>query len=213
MKEKPILFSTPMVKAILEGRKTMMRRVMKPQPKHEQDGESESDFAFLSWKDCQWMEDGIGFPESGIADHAPYKKGDLLWVRETWNCVMQTHDTVAYYKYKANFDNPERHIWKPSIFMPREAARLFLEVKSVRVEQINNISDKDVEAEGSYLDRCKCLSMKDDKRPIEKLFHQSWCHIHGKEFKYLWDSLNAKRGYSWDSNPWVWVIEFRRIEK
>ncbi len=97
--------------------------------------------------------------------------------------------------------------------MPKGAARIFLEVTEVRVERLQDITQKDAKAEGSYLDRCECLPRRNDKTPIEKLFQQTGCHIHGKEFRCLWDSINAKRGFPWEDNPWVWVIEFERIEK
>ena len=96
--------------------------------------------------------------------------------------------------------------------MPHSAARIFLEVKSIREKRLQDISKEDAKAEGSFLDRCDCLPRKKDKTPIEILFNQLSCHIHSMKFSELWDSLNAKRGYSWDSNPWVLVIEFERVK-
>ena len=186
---KPIIFSTPMVQAILAGRKTQTRRVLKPQPVIDAHG-------MWLWKDFQWMDGGLGFPASGIEDYAPYKPGDILWVRETWSPVQVL---PKRYLYKADAENggegdglPIR--WRPSIHMPREAARLFLRVKGVRVERLQNISAEDCEAEGYF-----------ETAPVEPR-PRSW-------FSDVWDARNAKRGYGWDSNPWTWVIDFERIEK
>ena len=133
----------------------------------------------------------------------PYKPGDILWVRETW-C---THEDMADvfenqlrpgYYYKANEIGKEwvndREIvkWRPSIFMPREAARLFLKVKTVRVERLQDITAHDAIREGM-----------ESVMPFDTV----------DEFKELWDNLNAKRGYGWDTNPWVWVYEFEKINK
>ncbi|MEG1515722.1 MAG: hypothetical protein RSD95_12610, partial [Clostridia bacterium] len=89
---KPILFSTPMIQAILGGRKTMTRRIIEPQP-------TLDDLYIWQWKDCQWKDDGLGFPASGIIDHAPAKPGDILWVRETWT------EEAGYYYYRADLDS------------------------------------------------------------------------------------------------------------
>ena len=124
MKEKPIIFSTPMVQAILEGRKTMTRRVMKPQPTSELFGSH----LFWHWTGCQWADRGLGCPQSAIDDYAPYKPGDILWVRETF-CPNWCDHVI----YKADGGSAiaagyaAEPKWKPSIHMPRVAARLFLE--------------------------------------------------------------------------------------
>ncbi len=240
MKEKPIIFSTPMVQAILEGKKTMTRRVIKPQPIAQivPDDKPRKDEPMAFWVDNKnWKK--------------PYvEAGDILWVREAFRVgawrnngfrlafdykaspeikktpwVYFAEETYQKYesdifKYLLNNNLPNIWApgesplpWQPSIHMPREAARIFLKVTNVRVEQVQDITEEDAKAEGSYLDRCECLPRKNDKTPIEKLFRQTWCHIHGEEFKYLWDSLNAKRGFPWEDNPWVWAIEFRRIKE
>ena len=225
---KPILFSTPMVQALLNTKpsvwpaqpidaskpcKSQTRRVMKPQPLFEIGKPG-----FWHWKDCRWM--------GRIADHAPYKVGDILYVREAWGCYTKSWFDATCFRYKADYPDgikeywyePEKihkeelPKWRPSIHMPREAARLFLEVKSVRVERLQDITEADAKAEGSFLDRCECLPRKNDKTVFEMLFSQTQCvKVHGYEFKTLWNSINAKRGYSWKSNPWVWVYEFMRL--
>ena len=201
MKEIPVLFGTPMVRAILGGTKTQTRRLIKPQPLENTNG--------YLYKGAFW---GFGeiVPQKMI-QYAPYKPGDILWVRETWS---DFYFEESGYIYKADEDRvSEEFRWKPSIHMPREAARIFLEVKSIRVERLQDIREKDARAEGIK----SCL--------LHKEHGGEWCESNGppfwgsdnihstrkKAFSELWDSLNAKRGYSWDSTPWVWVIEFVRV--
>jgi hypothetical protein len=140
-----------------------------------------------------------------------FMAGDILWVRETWLMA----DDGFHYKADATPESEELrknygYKWRPSIFMPREASRITLEVKDVRVERVQDITKEDATAEGSFLNRCDCLPVKSDKTPLEILFWQTRCHIHGDEFSKLWDTFNAKRGYSWESNPYVFVYEFMR---
>jgi hypothetical protein len=188
--------------------KSQTRRVIKPQP--------EKDGRFWKWHTGMW--NGNATPilahGHGMYNRMPIKPGDILYVRETF-----TADRDGNYIYKSepmfNYCSPGDFAWdwKPSIHMPRKAARLFLEVKSVRVERLQEITEADAKAEGSFLDRCECLPRKNDKTPLEKLFSQTQCvKLHGYEFKALWNSINAKRGYSWESNPWVFVYEFMRVE-
>lgn len=192
-KEKPILFSTPMVQAILEDRKTKTRRVMTPQPVIDNSN-------MWNWKDCQWMNGGLGFPASGIEDHAKYLPGDILWVRETWNEAFKDNACTQHAHYIYRTDSPGIERWRPSIFMPKEAARIFLRVKNVRVERLQEISEVDAQAEGIKIGRDfpGCGNA---------------CVNYRTAFSLLWDSINAKRGFGWDTNPWVWVYEFERCAK
>jgi hypothetical protein len=188
---KPIIFSTPMVQAILEGRKTQTRRVIKPQPSS---GVRKSVFVKSG------IEDG-----HGREIKPKYQPGDVLWVREAWATVSS-----GIIEYKATYIEPytgsteighigKKIIWRPSIHMPREAARIFLRVKTVRIERVQDITEEDARAEGvKGIPRSRELYSSDD-------------YIY--PFKQLWDSINAKRGYGWDTNPWVWVVEFERISK
>lgn len=218
MATKPIIFSTPMVRAILDWRKTMTRRVLKPQPVIDSDG-------MWHWRDCQWMDGGLGFPASGIADHAPYQPGDLLWVRETWTPFGGT------YLYRANGGGAGGGSWRPSIYMPREAARLFLRVKDVRVERLQEITEADAIAEGVpdalegnvgdevYCPTCKGNGLVGAAHPITLVYYGTECtdcDTAVKRFRHLWDGINAKRAggaYAWDLDPWVWVVVFDRITK
>ncbi|GAV24790.1 hypothetical protein ciss_07230 [Carboxydothermus islandicus] len=216
--ERPIIFSTEMVRAILEGRKTQTRRVIKPQPPNYVDkiyGPEIYEPAIIN-KDGELVP---GKPVYGVYDEwgewgvkCPYgQPGDILWVRETW-----IKDAAGYH-YRANF-NPgmEETVkptlrWRPSIHMPREASRLFLRVKNVRVERLQDISEQDAIAEGiewteegplhaHYLDKNICKT-------------GAWLNFTTarEAFASLWDSINAKNGYGWDVNPWVWVIEFELV--
>ena len=218
---KSIIFSTNDVTALLNTKpgtwpaepidpsrpfKCQTRRVMKPQPILEPGKPG-----FWSWKDCQWADGGLGFPESGIADHAPCKVGDIFWVRETWRCMgFDDDDKKILVQYKdetsrwVSFDDVTRWKkfavcsarWKPSIHMPLEAARLFLEVREVRVERLRDISHLDVMAEGLQQKECGC-----------EVVTGGYCTV----FREFWNAVNGKG--AWESNPWVWVYSFMRVEK
>lgn len=191
---KPIIFSTPMVQAIMDGRKTMTRRVIKPQPA-----------IMAKSKPLDGYSDSM-IKAAGDFPTPKYKPGDVLWVRETFFEYKGRYHYKADDKHKAldTMLGSSFFKWHPSIHMPREAARLFLRVTSVRAERVQDISTSDCEREGiaSDIDRFNGLMTP----------HHDW--IVG-EFSRLWDSLNAKRNdgeYVWDKSPWVWVVGFERIE-
>lgn len=183
---KPILFNTEMVQAILGDRKTVTRRVIKPQPIA---GIRKSVFV------PSGIEDGHGREIKLL-----YKVGDILYVRETFCEVPYEyehipieggHITVTKIAYKADAEVDYTGIWKPSIHMPKEAARIFLKVTDVRVERLQDITPNDIDREGTP-------------------FGLTIAPYDG--FSRLWNELNTKRGYGWEANPWVWVIEFERVE-
>ena len=192
MSERPILMNTDMVRAILEGRKTVTRRVMKPQPV--------LDGHFWRLGGAGWGDNISSFhpvPCHSLYNRAPYHPGDILWVRETWTRLPETPGghfrPRGVYYYKAGEDlRPEKYRgngWHPSIHMPREAARIFLRVADVRVERLQDCGNMQAKDEG-----CTCSS----------------------QFARLWDSTikPADRAtFGWDANPWVWVISFERISK
>ena len=205
--EKPILFSTEMVKAILEGRKTQTRRKIKFDLSNLETDKNDKTFAKL--------EDEYG-DSHDLIEYAPYHAGDTLWVRETF-CYDDFDNGGETVYYKANFG--ERHIkelftdcgmkWTPSIHMPRAAARLFLKVTDVRCERLQNITGDGVLKEGVKLachrefDNCSAY-------PCD-FMHTGSCK---DKFVTLWNSTVKKQDldrYGWDSNPWVWVIEFERM--
>lgn len=177
---KPILFNTEMVRAILDGRKTVTRRVVKPQPKA----------ALLPMPDSMCWPGCFANAEEPMVYRPPYKSGDILYVRETWN-----GDWCDHYIYKADGGSAKaagyaaEPKWRPSIYMPCEAARLFLRVTDVRVELLQDIDDDGVVAEGLEI---------------------------GCYFDDLWNNTikpSDRALYGWAANPWVWVIEFERISK
>lgn len=201
MKERSILFSAPMVRAIFEGRKTQTRRIVKPQPAG------------------AWAAPG--------KTACPYgATGDRLWVRETWGLDAYTGDMQFSIKYRAGGDSYvterngsdewvpiyQRYMdgcglddkwdrWRPSIHMPRWASRITLEVTGVRVERLQDISEADAIAEGVEHDGDCWKSYIDGVGPF------TTARI---SFKSLWDSINKDRA-PWESNPWVWVVEFKPI--
>lgn len=202
MKERPILFSSPMVRAILDGSKTQTRRVMTPQPDHLQHYE---------WRGKRIV-------------------GDRLWVRETWcfahpdswdagpdaaigrplgpPCPDGTRQFAWYAATDAdvvNSDDDNRSPWKPSIHMPRWASRITLEITEVRVQCLQDISEDDAHAEGCVCDDEPCDHTRQSCADVGCLGK-----THRSSFCTLWDSINAKRA-PWSSNPWVWALTFRRI--
>ena len=219
MNEKPIIFSGEMVRAIQDERKTQTRRVVVPQP----------DTKGLGWAwgyaDRRKIPNGprgaaggdVAYMSDSLSRYCPYgQPGDHLWVRETFGILQPTHaDSIGqsidpFPVFRANGDEApawdegpfEFSGWKPSIHMPRWASRITLEVISVRVERVQDISEEDAEAEGCETERIPYLH----NGQIVQMDIRSPRAV----FSVLWDSINAKRGYSWDSNPWVWVVEFAR---
>lgn len=195
--DKPILFSGEMVCAILDGKKTQTRRVVKLR------GASNDVSHWL-----HYMAQGVDMP-------CPYgQAGDRLYVRETWKCeeLASGLDGVRFRadnKFQPIENTPEASDawcdanrengnWRPSIFMPRWASRITLEVVSVRVERVQDISDADAKAEGMTLD-------DSGRREGAGSFEDG--------FAIVWDRINSKRGLGWDVNPWVWVVEFKVVTK
>lgn len=196
---KPILFNTDMVRAILEGRKTVTRRVIKPQPRFIYANDN-----FGPLMQITKPHKGVWF--KGDPNHvAPYHPGDVLYVRETW---QQNYDGT--YTYRAGDKFEWEKGWRPSIHMPREAARLFLRVTAVRVERLQDITEEQARREGFSSGAQPITSgpwgVEDD--PGE------WTAI--ESFSEIWDSIIKPKDlylHGWAANPWVWVIEFERITK
>ena len=218
MATKPILFNTQMVRAILDGRKSCTRRIVKPQ-----------------WKECpnckyvqnEYIYDNLaenvycarcGYPLVPER-RAPYQPGDILYVRETWerfecwncegdekgNCPKEPKKSVldktcGCYMYRATDEISGDAKWHPSIHMPKEAACIWLKVTDVRVERLQEITADDIRNEGLSSAAVHCGDME----------------IALKEWEDLWNSTIKKSDlgrYDWNASPWVWVIEFERCEK
>lgn len=219
---KPILFNTDMVRAILEDRKTVTRRCIKR--------------TIIMCKersetlihDERYLFDFV--LDAYINSHSRYKKGDILYVRETWNQLARvdedgyTHYDELGYVYKADKTQPDLYDddgiylddthrkWKPSIHMPKEAARLFLRVTDVRVERLHDIDARELQKEG--LNNYCCLHCAYEGMCKEFAEFGQCFYVHN--FVYLWNSMIKKselNQYGWDANPWVFVYEFEKISK
>ena len=194
---KPILFNTEMVRAILDGRKTVTRRVIKQQVQHAHWWEYNDDGSvdFMCGAGSQ-NGDGISFGDWVVTVKPPYKVGDVLYVREIWN-----DDWCDHLIYKADGGSAKaagygaEPKWRPSIHMPKEAARLFLQVTDVRPERLQDIMDS---PHGSN----------------NQIVREGY--MYGCDFIAGWQSMIKRADwldYGWDANPWVWVIEFEVIDK
>ncbi|ENO80302.1 hypothetical protein [Thauera sp. 63] len=220
MKVRPILFSAPMVRAILAGTKTQTRRVVKPQPAV---GQGIVNAAYCGYPNL-WLRDGPCDKTDPAQDwRCPYgQPGDRLWVREAWAETDREDGTpVIAYRAGGNIaigrdhpkgndylintiawdDMPHVETWRPSIHMPRWASRILLEITAIRVERLNEISQSDARAEGAPPSH---LSIDRVSREFGFAdFPRSW-------FGQLWEHINGPG--SWEANPWVWVVEFRRAD-
>lgn len=226
MTEHPILFSAPMVRAILEGRKTQTRRVVK--------GFEQAD----GFRQTLDSDKSIWLGKGGGQIKCPYgQPGDRLWVRET---MESDGDDYWFPKTEANlwpngieFPFPVENgdyapvvlAWMkkqseagrttvPAIYMPRWASRINCEITDVRVQRLQDISEEDAKAEGAEC-LCSIEDAKADERArengnMEEGYFSPKSYVDG--FQRLWDSINAARGYGWDSNPWVWAVSFRRVQ-
>lgn len=199
-RELQILFNTKMVRAILEGRKTVTRRVVKF-PTNKFTGKIPNADDIEVYERTVYCEK-IHFserPHFSFNIKPQYHLGDILYVRETWqDDTIYTHDsTPGKYFYKADGD-VDCYKWKPSIHMPKEAARIWLKVTDVRVERLQDISEREAEKEGFYDDVEYCVG-----NTARGHFLELWDFTIKKSECYL---------YGWDANPWVFVYEFERIE-
>ena len=223
MHEKPILFSTEMVNAILQGKKTQTRRIINPQPFIGRNENGTYDFEYkkgekyISGQNVDWI--SINDPFLGLGSYCPFGyPGDELWVKETfkpvshgeWGWIIKYKQDNSTQEIERLFphENDDKEIswgekiaeefhlketinWRPSIFMPRNASRIQLKIIDIRIEHLQWITDEDALFEG-------CLTDQNifTEGELKESFHQ------------LWDSINIDRGYGWDKNPWVWVIDF-----
>lgn len=201
MKERGILFSAPMVRALLAGTKTQTRRLIKPQPKP-----WPSNPAFILWRNDEPL------VRLHLDSRSPYGvPGDRLWVRETWGFDsgvranfkpigrqdLSGMDLLSHVLYRTDVTNlaPKPPRWRPAIHMPRWASRVTLEITDVRAERLQSMGDADAKAEGFEHD--------------DLLTRPTACSARDR-FAILWNEINGKRA-SWGSNPWVWVVSFSRL--
>jgi hypothetical protein len=244
MKEHPILFSAPMVRAILEGRKTQTRRIVRLPKGAEVDGHGENKTALFCSRSNQ--------PTGTSVVRCPFgSAGDRLWVRETWGDAdgyYQDHENEVPFVtcYRADLSalshtvppkpvpawdikswNWSKQKWRPSIHMPRWASRLLLDVVSVRVERLQDITEEDAKAEGvespdtereehdwSICEQCGgTLLYAGFDANLGAIFDCDCtrCDTHRKRFRNFWKRINGERA-DWESNPWVWRVEFHRTE-
>lgn len=228
MKERPILMSAPMIRALLAGTKTQTRRVMKRQKQHDftdytlfgQQGHSTD-----SWKAIEHAPDWPDGKEDQCVCPYASRRGDRLWVRESWmpdaprngewadtafyGCGMSPlSDIPECYRhpwhclYRATWESCALVGWKPSIHMPRWASRILLEVTELRVQRLQDISEEDARAEGcapAWLDA-------DDNETV----HAHAQPTYRQGYARLWRDIHGAG--SWEANPWVWVVEFKRIQ-
>lgn len=211
MTESPILMSGAMVRATLGDLKTQTRRVVKPQPPANVTAfsVSEGGYQYLSgiWgqTDAAFVGEPIGCPYGN--------RGDRLWVRETWqsaaemNVVAKADDYFLYKATDPDWSTFECWKWRPSIFMPRAACRLPLEITDIRLQRLQDISEEDAIAEGIdiFADGAGFTLPGPDGKT------GPWHRNPEDAYQQLWDQLNAERGYGWEVNPWVWAITFKRI--
>ncbi len=209
MKERPILFNDDQVRAILDGRKTQTRRIVKPQPELcDKTGFVQADRNGKLWAT------GVGSTPRETRRNFARKKchhgepGDRLWVREAWAEVGSVDPGYLTYRatyprcLQAGMENVPDDIravgyrWRPSIHMPRWASRITLEITGVRVERLHEISEADAEAEGCRGGHGAIPGYRYNATPAEHFYH-------------VWESINGPG--SWDENPWVWVVEFERV--
>lgn len=239
MKERPILFSAPMVRAILDGTKTQLRRIVKPQPQSPKFRKSDAvddgreywvDYTAPKMMPPQFNAPGDIYilPSVPVRIFSPYgQPGDRLWVRETFISHPACAETGrrASAIYRADGGHPEWYKWDSPVFMPRKHSRITLEVVSVRVQRLQDIGEEDARAEGArFVDHGDAVSQLSadggvtwgdvrSKRLGWSMEHpQPWQRCLGSArmaFASLWNTINGPK--SWTMNPWVWVVEFRRV--
>lgn len=209
---KPILFNTEMVRAIMDGRKSCTRRIVKPQPNEKHTYPLGFVTDSTEKKDVGCFGFGINEYSGSIQYTKPqYQPGDILYVRETWGHPISLNSDKQYV-FRADkiaesgFKN-DSHIWHPSIHIPKEAARIWLKVTNVRVERLQDITEDGAEAEGAIDNRGFIHSPENEYDRI---------YTAREYFIKIWDRTIKKSDldiYGWDVNPWLWVIEFERCEK
>ena len=219
MKERPIIFSAPMIRAILSGVKTQTRRVVKvPQWLERQSPDMKQAFADKAFgvTPCLQVPCADGSVQR-LRNPWHWPEPSRLWVRETFAPCLggaEGPDNPTLYRADNESGHYERLTWKSPIFMPRWASRITLEITNVRVERLQEISEADAKAEGAVYHDNGLNQFKQKREGWSMTGETDWNKCLGTArfaFGNGWNSLNAKRGYSWASNPHVWVIEFKKL--
>jgi len=220
VKSRPIIFSGESVRAILEGRKRMTRRVVKPQPTLrrgfdlEMPGPLSTRAIPVCW-DCKahGVPNESPYPQLWLTDEAipcPYAVGDVLWVKEAWTDRPIIGEKRVHHKADGIGTATKLFEWKSPLFMPRWASRLTLRITDVRVERLKEISHEDAIAEGCAGTNWVASS------PYIIGPHADDGELPQEEFQRRWDELNARRdggAYAWTKSPWVWVVTFKPEER
>lgn len=218
---KPILFNTAMVRAILDGEKTCTRRIIK--------GASTAyePLGFVLYPTDDKELGNLVFGGKGANVYyakPPYKMGDILYVRETWANTWAPDGEVGFvykadgepkdFPYWGNAKQGKHEVWMPSIHMPKEAARIFLIVTSVRAERLKDINEEQAKKEGARKQSWYQpfgTKIEDEQKYVGSLVNHKINYKTG--FADIWDRTVKEEKYSWEFNPWVWVIEFKKVEK
>jgi hypothetical protein len=214
MKETGVIFTADSIRAMLreDNPKTQTRRVARPFADNVQ---------IVSWKPTAYLP---GKPEGWVVPSPYGVPGDRIWCKETWAALSLYHDPLTrktracegfcIIARRADHVDPRGDgkplEWRSPIFMPKWASRITLELTEVRVQRLQEISYEDAKAEGLTFDGPRMMSLYGADNERRKAIYD----IHGRlAYQPLWDSLNAKRGYPWDSNPWVWAYTFKRVNQ
>ncbi len=239
---KPILFNTEMVQAILDDEKTTTRRIIKSPDYYVFTGKTYSLVAGKQGQEYLYAECIKQSNGAAQSVKCPYRVNDILYVRETWNfvdcenCIQEICfpklGMNGCYIYRAYYDDTKKEEmlkWRPSIHMPKEAARIFLKVIDIRMERLRDIKEEQAKAEGikgyskdgklykyAVNDEWWIRYHKKHKKDFTGTYWQDMPRTGKEAFSYLWNSTIKKKQldqYGWDANPWVWVIEFEKCEK
>ncbi len=213
MKHIPILFSTDMVQAIIDGRKTQTRRTKGLEKINERPDKWH--YVHMVIEDKDYLSARFHDTSDLISIPCPYGKiGDVLWVRESFQKRTDRALELGFdrYYYKAGWEGCTDGGWKPSIHMPKTACRIWLQITDIRVERVQDISKEDAQAEGVEMGFCYDTVLNKDLVTYKNYLTGKHIWMGAQlSFRTLWESINGEQ--SWKANPWVWVISFKQINK
>lgn len=235
---KSVVFSAPMVRAIIDGSKTQTRRAMNPQPEFSQHYEYKGKLLYecenRTWCWKNHISPNSWYEIDWLTKFAPYQPGCILHVMEAWAIYDLTCDPkylsnkneawfyeksyekhmIDHVVYKADYDDGfMKNAWRSPIKMPSEAVRIFLRITDVGIERLQEISEADVISEGIIPKQDVECKKKNFVRNFHNPDNRNWIDDYIGSYESLWNSINTQSGYIWDSNPWVFVYTFERIGK